>query len=135
MASRVKRRFVLPLPAAALIAAAQLLLGVEDSRPYRQTRELTLLRGEDGFCEVPDALASLRCRVSLRGLPEGSVCGISESYTILLSDGTALTICDTGTVRQNGRIYAVCPAGRERLPAALFPLSANTRAASLASCF
>ena len=88
MVSRVKRRFVLPLPAAALIAAAQLLLGVEDSRPYQQTRELTLLRVEDGFGEVPDALASLRCRVLLRGLPEGGIYDISAGYTVLLSDGT-----------------------------------------------
>ena len=110
MVSRVKRRFVLPLPAAALIAAAmpfprrvvsgdalaavddiaaaQLQLGVEDSRPYKQTRELTLLRVEDGFGEVPDALASLRCRVLLRGLPEGGIYDISAGYTVLLSDGT-----------------------------------------------
>ena len=141
MVSRVKRRFALPLFAAARIAAvmlfprrvvsgnalaavddiaaSQVLLGAEDSRTYQQTRELTLSRGEDGFGEVLDALASLRCRVSLRGLPEGGVRGISASYTVLLSDGTALTICDTGAVQQNGRIYAACPAGRERLLAAI----------------
>ena len=135
MVIHVKLRFALPLLVAALIAAAllfplrvvsgdalaaaQVILGVEDSRPYQQTRELTLSRGEDGFGEVLDALASLRCRVSLRGLLEGGVYGISASYTVLLSDGTALTICDTGAVQRSGRIYAAYPAGRERLLAAL----------------
>ena len=137
----VKLRFALPLLAAALIAAAmlfprrvvggnalaavddiaaaQVILGVEDSRPYQQTRELTLSRGEECFDEVLDALAALRCRVSLRGLLEGGVYGISASYTVLLSDGTALTVTDTGAVQRSGRIYAAYPAGRERLLAAL----------------
>ena len=61
-----------------------------------------------------------RCAAAFRcALLEGGVHGISASYTVPLSDGTALTVTDTGAVQRGGHIYAAYPAGRERLLAAL----------------